>query len=273
MPAPPPPSIPQDIVVQDPVLDRMEAMTKAGRWSEACDFAESLNAKDRGKVLGVWMKALQRAGRWQRLMEVCDAVLAQTEAKTGPKLSIPRLYRAQALSQLGAHAEAMAAHAQNGDLGYPDGLRNACAEARLVPDWPALERLSGSLLAKNPADGEALAWKGEALAREERFTEAEPILRAAVAANPSQALAWSNLGRCLNHRKAWTEAKEALDRALALEPGELEALFNRGRTLFELKHYAESRDDFRTALALRPGDPVLTENLHQAERYAATAPH
>lgn len=269
----PPPPIQQDLSIQDPVQDRMEALAKAGRWTEACDFAETLAPHDRGRVLGTWLKALQHAGRWARLREVSEAVITQLEARTGPRLSVYRLYQAQALSQLGEHAKAMAAHAQNGDLGYPDGTRNACAEARLIPDWAALERLADQLLAKNPADGEALAWKGESLARRDRFPEAEPVLRAAVAADPKQALAWSNLGRCLNDRKAWSEAKEALDKALALEPGQLEALYNRGRALFELKHYTESRDDFRAALALHPGDPVLQENLRQAERYAATARH
>lgn len=36
-----------------------------------------------------------------------------------------------------------------------------------------------------------------------------------------------------------------------------------------MKRYKESRDDFRAALSLQPGDPVLIENLRQAERYAA----
>jgi tetratricopeptide (TPR) repeat protein len=251
----------------------MADLVKAGRWAEACDLAETLDARKRGAILNDWLKALQRAGRWERLQEVAGAVTAQVEAKTGPRLSVYRLYRAQALSQLGRHAEAMAAHAQNGELGYPDGTRNACAEARLVPDWPGLEGLADQLLAKNPADAEALAFKGESLAQRDRFAEAEPVLRAALAADPKQALAWSNLGRCLNERKAWTAAGEALDRALALDPREFEALFNRGRARFELKHYAASRDDFRAALALHPGDPVLQENLRQAERYAATTRH
>lgn len=94
----------------------------------------------------------------------------------------------------------------------------------------------------------------------------------AVAANPRLAYGWNNLGRCALERKDWAEAKADLDQALALEPGQLEALFNRGRALFELKQYAASRDDFSAALALDPGNPVLAENLRQAERYAALKP-
>jgi len=154
-------------------------------------------------------------------------------------------------------------------LGYPDGLPNACAEARLAQDWSALLTWSDELLAKHPEDASGLAWKGEALARMDRLAEAEPLLRAAVAKDPKIAYAWNNLGRCLNEMKAWAEASVALDNALAIEPNQLEALFNRGRCRFELKRYTESRDDFRAALALRPDDPVLVENLRQAERYAA----
>lgn len=87
--------------------------------------------------------------------------------------------------------------------------------------------------------------------------------------DPKIAYAWNNLGRYLNERKAWAEADEVLNQALALQPGQLEALFNRGRARFELKRYRESRDDFRAALALQPDNPVIAENLRQAERYAA----
>ena len=71
-------------------------------------------------------------------------------------------------------------------------------------------------------------------------------------------------------------AKQEFDESTAidveLEPGQMEALFNRGIAQFNLKHYAASRDDFKAALALRPGDPVLQENLRQAEKMAAATP-
>ena len=142
----------------DPALARLHELVKAGRWAEVCDLAETLDARKRGAILNDWLKALQRTGRWERLQEVSGAVLAQIEAKTGPRLSVYRLYRAQALSQLGDHAAAMAAHAQNGDLGYPDGTRNACAEARLVPDWAALALRPGdAVLQENLRQAERYA--------------------------------------------------------------------------------------------------------------------
>jgi tetratricopeptide (TPR) repeat protein len=247
----------------------MDALLNAKDWTGLADWFETVGPTLRGRYYEVWLQSLNRSRRWPRLLEVCEALQPQLEAKSGPKLATYRLLRAQALSQLERHGEAARAHAENGRLGYPDGLPNACAEARFAQDWNALLTYSEELLTQRPGASPGMAWKGEALARMDRLAEAEPILKAAVAKDPKLAYAWNNLGRCLNEKKAWAEASEALDKALALEPGQLEALFNRGRCRFELKRYRESRDDFRAALALSPGDPVLAENLRQAERYAA----
>lgn len=248
---------------------RMDAFIKTKDWAGLADWFETVPPATRGTYYEWWIQSLNRSRRWDRLVVVCEALQPQLEAKSGPRLGTYRLYRAQALSQLGRHAEASRVHAENGRLGYPDGFPNACAEARLAQDWGALLAWSDGLLAEHPEDASGLAWKGEALARMDRLAEAEPLLRDALTRDPKMAQAWNNLGRCLNEKKAWTQACDALDKALILEPGQLEALFNRGRARFELKRYRESRDDFRAALAHRPGDPVLIENLRQAERYVA----
>jgi tetratricopeptide (TPR) repeat protein len=247
----------------------MDALIKAKDWGGLADWFETVPPAVRGKYYEWWLQSLNRSQRWERLQVVCEALQPQIEAKTGPRLASYRLYRAQALSHLDRHGEAALAHAENGRLGYPNGFTSACHEARLARDWNALLAYSGEFLEKHPDDALGLSWKGEALARLERLDEAEPILRAALAKDPKLAYAWNNLGRCPNKKKAWVEANEALDKALGLDPNQLEALFNRGRCRFELKRYQESRDDFRAALVLQPDDPVLAENLRQAERYAA----
>lgn len=248
---------------------RMEALIKAEDWPKLADWFEKASPTIRARHYEWWLQSLNRSGRWKRLVTACESLQPRLEGKTGPRLGTYRLYRAQALSQLGRHKEAARVHAENGRLGYPDGLPNACAEARFAQDWKALSAYSDDLLKKRPEDAAALAWKGEALSRLGRLAEAEPMFRAAVAKNPKDAYAWNNLGRCLNEKKAWVEACEAFDRALALEPNQIEALFNRGLSRYELKRYQESRDDFRAALALRPGDPVITRNLREAERCVA----
>ena len=266
--APPPPAVQSQALTQGPPA-ALQALDQAKNWTGMADWFEAQSPQVRGQYYELWLRAMAHAGRWDRLLAVCEAIQPQAEAKTGPRLATYRLYRAEALSHLGRHAEAAAAQAENGRLGYPDGLPNACVEARLGADWNGLLAYASEILATQPKNAQAQAWKGEALARLDRFAEAEPILQAAVQADPSLAMAWNNLGRCLNHRQDWTDALTALDHALTLDPKEFEAQFNRGRCLFELKRYADSANDFRAALAQRPNDPVLQANLHQAERYAA----
>lgn len=265
-PAPAPP-VQSQVAVELP--PKMDALIKSKDWAGLADWFETVTPATRGKYYELWLQSLNRSQRWERLMVVCEALQPQLEVKSGPRLGTYRLYRARALTQLGRHGEAAQVHAENGRLGDPVGLPNACVEAQLARDWDALLTFSGECLAKRPEDASGLAWKGEALARMNRLAEAEPILRAALAKDPKLAYAWNNLGRCLNEKKAWAEACESLNKALALDPNQTEALYNRGRSLFELKRYKESRDDFRAALALRPDDAVLAENLRQAERYAA----
>ena len=259
------------VASQGPVLlpPPLRALVEAKDWAGTAEWFESVPPATRGRYYEVWLQALNRLGRWDRLLSLSEALQAQLEKDGVARLGTYRLYRAQALSQLQRHPEAALAHAENGRLGHPAGLPNACAEARLAQDWASLLGLAEEVLGKQAEAPEALAWKGEALARLTRYVEAEPLLRAAVAKDPRHAFAWNNLGRCLNERKAWAQAAEALDQALALDPGQVEALYNRGRARFEQKRYPDSRDDFRAALVLLPGDPVLAENLRQAERYAA----
>jgi len=246
-----------------------EALRLAKDWAGLADWFEGESPAVRGRHFESWLEALNKSQRWGRLLEICDALQPQLEAKSGPRLGSYRFYRARGLSALGRHAEAAAAHAENGRLGDSNGFSNACTEARLGMEWSALLAYAEALLLQRPESALGLAWKGEALARLNRFSEAEPILNAALAKDPKIAYAWNNLGRCFNERKAWAEAAAALDQALALDPGQLEALFNRGRARYELKQYAGSRDDFKAALALEPDNLVLAENLRQAERAAA----
>lgn len=274
VPPPKPPAVQAQVLEADTqgLPPAMEAFIQADDWPGLADWFEKASPKVRRQYYEYWLQALNRSQRWARLADACQALTPQIEGRGKPRLGTYRLYRAQALSQLGRHREAMAAHAENGRLGQVEGYANACAEARLAGDWKALLAYSGAILARKPTDPEALGSKGEALAHLGRFREAQNALQRAVQANPKAAYTWNNLGRAAMQQKAWADAKAAFDRALALEPGQMEALFNRGIALFNLKQYAASRDDFKAALALRPGDPVLQENLKQAEKMVAAYP-
>lgn len=255
----------------DPVSARVAALQKAKDWAGLVDFLESLTPAQRGKQLFTWMEALNRTRRWERLLEVCDASIPQLEAKTGPKLGLPRLLRAQALSQLQRHGEARLAHAENGALGFPDGFENACAEARAEGDWEALAEHAQRLAERKPGLG--LSLQGEALCKLLRFPEAEPILEKAILLPDATAMAWADLACCRVERQAFNEAIQAADRALSMDPRHLEALYNRGRARFGLKQYREGRDDLAAALATGQADPSLAANIQAnialADRYLA----
>ncbi|WP_243318034.1 tetratricopeptide repeat protein [Geothrix paludis] len=274
VPPPKPPAVQAQVleVGTQGLPPALEALIQADDWPGVADWFEKASPKVRRQYYEYWLQALNRSQRWARLADACKALTPQIEGRGKPRLGTYRLYRAQALSQLGRHKEAMAAHAENGRLGQPEGYANACVEARLAGDWKALLAYSGAILARKPTDPEALGSKGEALSHLGRFDEATAVLKQAVQANPKAASAWNNLGRAALQHKAWADAQAAFDRALKLEPGQMEALFNRGIARFNLKQYAASRDDFKAALALRPGDPVLQENLRQAEKMAAAYP-
>lgn len=248
-------------------LQRLQALEAAQKWVELADAFEALKPADRGRFLGSWLRALEKAERWARLQQVCEAVIPQFEAKSPGIAKDLQKQRIKALTRQGDHALAALACEQLGDSGETYFFVLGTDSARTARDWETLERLGGKLLAKNPKDPIGLAVRGEGLARMDRFKEAEPILQLAVPANPRDGWVLVNLSRCLNDRKAWAESLEACDRALGLDPKLVEARYNRGRACFELARYQEARDDFQAALSLLPGDPVLLENLRQAQRY------
>ncbi len=250
---------------------RAAALEQARDWNGLADYMETLDPRSRGILVEAWLRALRNADRPDRLLQVCDAVIPQLEPTGKPVLSTPRLYRALALTRLGRHADAMAAHAENGRLGDPAGLRNACVEAQAGSDWRMLEALATELQEKTPFKKEGATWHGEALFRQGRLDEAEAQFRTCTQTDPGQAYGWAMLGACLAARRACAEAIEALDRAIAADPAKVEPYFNRALAKFGLKRYAEGRDDLLKARALQPDDPAVRaqveENLRMAEKY------
>lgn len=255
------------------VQSRVDQLLSAKDWPALADYLESLPPRQRGALLETWLRSLNKSGRFERLLQVCDAAIPQMEAGQGPRLTTARLFRAQALSGLERHAEAMAAHAENGRLGFPAGFESACGEARVLQDWTSLAALAGELAKTRPGLG--LSLKGEALAKQLNFAEAEPVLAEAVKLEGHTAMAWADLACCLVQRQAYQEAIEAAARALALEPRNLEALYNRGRARFGLHQYQEGREDLAAALATGQADTSMAQNMRHnielADRYLAYA--
>lgn len=249
---------------------KVQSLTKAKDWAGLADFIESLSPKERGRFLIQWMSSLHRAGRNDRTIQVCVAVLSQLKDPKDPQVALALEFKARSLGSLGQSTNAALAWETLGMLpGKEINLDNAVVEARNARDWKIMARVAQARGERSPeAKSLADGWLGEALARQNRFQEAEPLLRAALQAQPKQPFAWANLARVLNEKKAFEEAFDASGQAITLDSKLMEAYFNRGRAAFELKRYPQAVDDFRVALILFPGDQTLIENLRQAERYA-----
>jgi len=182
-------------------------------------------------------------------------------------------FKGVALSRLGRHREALDWYRDAGMGGDITAWMEAADAASALADWKALLECAEALVDRYPTNGTYLGLRGEALAKLERYAEAEPALNEAVHLTPKRAMSWADLACCLNERAAYTEAFEAADRAVALDPRLLEGWCNRGRACVGLKKYKQGRDDYAAALALGPRDPALVRNLRMniemADKYLA----
>ena len=99
------------------------------------------------------------------------------------------------------------------------------------------------VLARLPANAEALAYLGLSLERLKRFDEACAAFEAALARDPGNVRALNNHGACLMALRRYDEAEAALSRALSLAPHYADAVLN-------LTDVWIARGDARRALAL-----------------------
>jgi tetratricopeptide (TPR) repeat protein len=234
---------------------RVQELSKAKDWGALADFFEALPPEQSRKFSYEWLSSLDGSGRWQRMLD-----LSVTMGRLGP---LPYLahFKGKALSQLGRHREALDWYRDNGNKGDVRNQMMACNEALVLRDWVALQESAEGVLAKYPLDGIYLGLKGEALAKQGRFQEAEAPLNEAVHLAPRIAMNWADLACCHNEAARYPEAFEAASQALLLDPRLMEGLQNRGRACVGMKRYREGRADYAAALALKPDDEVLVRNL------------
>ncbi len=253
-----------------PYDGQIQKLLNAKSWVALADYLTYMPAKERLARSATWLKAMYEAGQHEKLVEVVNSNLITWEAKTGPVLGLGRRYRAQSLIHLKRHAEAVAAHLENGHLGDSNGYPNALAVARSTEDWNLLIATAETVLVKKPGHAEATAYKGEALAKQGKFSEAEPSLQAAVKAFPARSTAWSALSICLMERGEHQAGFDAASKAVELDPKYLEARYNRIRASLALQRYEEGRAELVAALALNPEPSLaalLKDLLDRTDRY------
>jgi hypothetical protein len=252
------------------LLAPLDRLRKAGDWAGVARYIETLPPPVQATLFATYIGALERGGDPERMLEACTKKIPALDGPRGPSFSVARVGRAKALTRLKRHREAVADYLVLGSLGWVDGDANALAEAHQAEDPGFLIATAEVVLARRPGDPEATMRKGEALARQGRFAEAEPFLLVAVEKFPDRAAPRADLAACQHERGAVPEAFETATKAVALDGKLLEARYNRIRAAVVLQRYAEAKADLEVALTLQPIEPLATNLrilLEQTDKY------
>jgi tetratricopeptide (TPR) repeat protein len=126
-------------------------------------------------------------------------------------------------------------------------------------DFDGAVALLEPLLAKNPADANALFYLGLARVGKQQYREAAESLARVTELQPAFAGAWLELGICHGKLREVDEALAAYDRTLQLEPANTAALYNAGLLLFDANRVDEALARFEQGIALKPTDPDLLD--------------
>jgi tetratricopeptide (TPR) repeat protein len=138
------------------------------------------------------------------------------------------------------------------------GVKNAAEKIR-TGDFDGAIALLDEVLARNPADANALFYLGLSRAGKQQHKEAiEPLTRV-TELQPEFPGAWLQLGICYGKVGDTEKALSAYDRVLKLEPGNAAALYNSGLLFFEANRVDEALARFEQGLAAKPQDPDLLD--------------
>jgi len=102
---------------------------------------------------------------------------------------------------------------------------------------------------------------GRLLIVQQRYAEAERLLRIALAIRPGRTDAWIELGNALALQQKFSEALADYEIALKQEPQNAQTLLRRGKVLARLNRHAEALDSYRAAIQLNPADGLSHHEL------------
>jgi len=256
------PTQPANQAAKSPSVEKQILDLRAKKdWAGIRDLIDTLPPGEREKWLTTQVEVLNRLQDWERLIPVADETLALAEKTTGPRSSMLRLVRANALANAGRHIEASKAHLEHAVLGWKPGFRSACEEARTASDLPLFLASAEAGLALFPGDLDLLGLKGEAQTKMTHFQEGAATLAEVASKGSIDASVWLNLSCCQNELATYPDAETSASQVIKLEPKNLGGYYNRARARLGLKRYAESREDFAAALALEPKSQPLRENI------------
>ncbi len=138
------------------------------------------------------------------------------------------------------------------------GVKKASEKIR-GGDFDGAVALLEPVLAKDPADVNALFYLGLARAAKQQYREAVEPLTRVTELQPTFPGAWLQLGICHAKLGETDKALSAYDKNLQLEPASTAALYNSGLLLFDANRVDEALARFEQGVALKPADPDLLD--------------
>lgn len=126
-------------------------------------------------------------------------------------------------------------------------------------DYDGAIAILNEVLAKNPADTNALYLIGLSYSKKRMYAEAVDALARVVQLVPRFAPAQFELAVCYQNRGEKDLALACYRKVLELDPGNPDAAYNAGLILFGLSRADEALADFERALKVKPDDPEYLE--------------
>jgi len=92
------------------------------------------------------------------------------------------------------------------------------------------------------------------VAQQEKYPEAEALLRTSLGIRPGRTEAWIELGNALALQRKYPAALEVYSTALTRDSQNSQTLLRRGKVLANMNRHAEAMENYRAALRLNPAD-------------------
>ncbi|MFC0400757.1 glycosyltransferase family 9 protein [Paraburkholderia rhizosphaerae] len=149
----------------------------------------------------------------------------------------------------------------------PALLPTIAQTAFIVRDWPLVESATELLLARDPADANALVWRAAAVQQRDDFDESQRLLLEAARVAPNNPVVLHKLALCIKEQARFAQAEALLRRVLELSPDSPHALFDLAELEIRAGRFAQGWPHYEARVAFDDG----TDNAQQA--LAAISPH
>jgi tetratricopeptide (TPR) repeat protein len=135
----------------------------------------------------------------------------------------------------------------------PTLLSTIAQTAFIVHDWQLVESATELLLARDPADANALVWRAAAAQQRDDFDEAQRLLLEAARVAPNHPVVLHKLALCIKEQARFAEAEGLLRRVLELSPDSAYALFDLAELEIRAGRFAQGWPHYEARLAFDDG--------------------